>query len=273
MAVIGACKHAPYTYCGLSREAISNQSIRAWMLTTMPDYYTSDVTQMPYSVIFSGGGKGWPLGIRLMVAFRKVVHWHYKATYARCAPERWCRVDVGNLPVSAREGLQVAITEIEQHGFRLYGTVRADTIASQVSYSSVLISEDRAAVCTAVALRMRLGAISRSVFATGLRSDLADGTILITWRGPKLPAHMIRPHQKIETLPESTDGVDLVRRHYDRLRCLPAQQIVLVPSDRVDDYLLERTRRDWEDFMATGMFRKLSAREVARLRAIQFDFE
>ena len=108
---------------------------------------------------------------------------------------------------------------------------------------------------------------------TGLRSDLADGTILITGRGPKLPSYMIRPHQKIEMLPESTQMAELVQRHRERLSRIPEQQVVVVPTDGVTDYLLASAKGDWKDFMATGMFRKLSAREVAHLREIQFDFE
>ena len=63
------------------------------------------------------------------------------------------------------------------------------------------------------------------------------------------------------------------RKALERLRGFPAQQIRGVPNEGVTDYLLASAKGDWEDFMATGMFRKLSAREVARLRDIQFDFE
>jgi len=74
-------------------------------------------------------------------------------------------------------------------------------------------------------------------------------------------------------LPESTQAAELVQRHRERLRCFPAQEIVLVSTEGVADYLPATAKGDWEDFMATGMFRTLSARELARLRDIQFDFE
>ena len=143
----------------------------------------------------------------------------------------------------------------------------------QVSYNAVLITDDHTTGCTLTTLRTGLGAISRFAFATGLRSDLADGTILLTGRGPELPSYMIRPHQKIEMLPESTQTEELFQRHRERLGRIPEQQVVLIPTDRVTDYLLARAKGDWEVFMATGMFRKLSVHEVARLSEIQFDFE
>lgn len=239
----------------------------------MPDYYTSDATQMPYSAIFHGGGHGFPLWLRLLFAFRKATGWHYTAAHARSAPEQWRGLEIGDIPASARQGLESGISDIMRHGFKLFGVARSDTIGMQVSYNAVLVADDRTTFCTITALRTGLGTMSRSAFATGFRSDLADGTILITGRGPKLPSFMFRPHQKIEMLPETTQTDALVQRHRERMRGISEQQIVHVPTDGVADYLLARAKGDWEDFMATGMFRKLSAREEARLREIQFDFE
>lgn len=239
----------------------------------MSDYYTSDATQMPYSAIFSGGGHSFPLWLRLLFAFRKVTGWHYTAAHARSAPEEWHGLEIEDLPASARQGLESGISDIARHGFRLFGIARSDTIGMQVSYNAVLIADDRTTFCTITALRTGLGTLSRSAFATGFRSDLADGTILITGRGPKLPSFMFRPHQKIEMLPEITQTDELVHRHRERMRGISEREIVRVPADGVADYLLARAKGDWEDFMATGMFRKLSAREEARLREIQFDFE
>ena len=237
----------------------------------MPDYYTSDATQMPYSAIFRGNGL--PLWIRLVFAFRKAAGWHYTAAHARCAPGRWRSLEIGDLPVSARQRLESVIADIERHGFSLFGIARSDTIGMQVSYNAVLIADDRTTFCTITALRTGLDTLSRSAFATGFRSDLADGTILLTGRGPKLPSFMFRPHQRIEMLPETTQADELVQRHRERMRGISEEQIVHVPTDGVADYLLARARGDWEDFMATGMFRKLSAREESRLREIQFDLE
>jgi hypothetical protein len=237
----------------------------------MPDYYTSDATQMPYSAIFTSNGL--PLWIRLVFAFRKAAGWHYTAAHARCAPERWRGLEMGDLPVSARQGLESVVPDIERHGFSLFGIARSDTIGMQVGYNAVLIADDRTTVCTITALRTGLGTMSRSAFATGFRSDLADGTILLTGRGPKLPSFMFRPHQRIEMLPETTQTDELVRRHRERMGGISEEQIVHIPTDGVADYLLARAKGDWEDFMATGMSRKLSAREEARLREIQFDFE
>lgn len=239
----------------------------------MPYYYTSDATQLPFSAIFNGAGEGWPFWVRLIFAFRKATGLHYSAAHAQSAPEEWRGVDTGDLPASARKSLEGAIAEIEPHGFELFGTTRSDTIGLQISYNSVLISEDRATICTITALRTGLATMSSSVLITGLRSDLTDGTILITGRGPKLPSYLIRPPQKIEMIPESSHAAELVQRHRDRLRCFPAQQVVLVPTEGVADYLLKSAKGDWKDFMATGMLRRLSAREVARLREIQLDFE
>jgi len=73
--------------------------------------------------------------------------------------------------------------------------------------------------------------------------------------------------------PEPTQTVTLVQSHRDRLSRIPERQTVLIPTDGVTDYLLARAKGDWEDFMATGMFRKLSAHEVARLREIRFNLE
>lgn len=239
----------------------------------MPDYYASDVTQMPYSAILNGGGNGWPVWLRLMFSFRKATGWHYTAPHARSAPERWHGLEIGDLPASARQRLQSGIADISRHGFRLFGIARSDTIGMQVSYNAVLIAGDRTTVCTITALRTGLGTMSRSAFVTGFRTDLADGTILITGRGPKLPSYMIRPHQKIELLPETTQTDELVQRHRERLSSISEQEVVHIPTEGVADYLLARAKGDWEDFMATGMFRMLSPREVARLREIQFDFE
>lgn len=239
----------------------------------MTDYYTSDVTQMPYSVIFDGAGNGHPLWVSLIFAFRKAMGWHYPAAHARSAPEQWRSLTIGDLPASARQRLESDIADIAHHEFRLFGIVRSDTIGMHVSYNAVLIANDRTTFCTVIAIRTGLKTMSNSAFATGLRSDLADGTVLLTGRGPKLPSHMIKSHQKIEMLPETTQTVELVQRHRERLSSIPEQQIFHIPTDGVADYLLARAKGDWADLMATGIFRKLSAHEVARLKKIHFDFE
>jgi hypothetical protein len=109
----------------------------------MADYYISDATQIPYSAIFNGGDNGWPLWVRLMFAFRKATGWHYTASHARSAPERWHWIEIENLPASARQGLETAITDIQRHGFRLLGIARSDTIGMQVSYNAISIAGDR----------------------------------------------------------------------------------------------------------------------------------
>src|SRR5512140_1569168 len=117
----------------------------------MPDYYTSDATQMPYSAIFRANDL--PLWIRLMFALRKAAGWHYAAAHARCAPERWRSLEIGDLPVSARQGLECVIGDMRHRGFSLFGIARSDTIGMQVSYNAVLISDDRTTFCTITALR------------------------------------------------------------------------------------------------------------------------
>lgn len=123
------------------RGAVSGGCARAWPLAgCMSDYYTSDATQMPYSAIFKGNDL--PLWIRLLFAFRKAVGWHYTAAHARCAPERWRSLEMGDLHVSARQRLESVIVDIEPHGFNLVGISRSDTIGRQISYNAVLIADD-----------------------------------------------------------------------------------------------------------------------------------
>lgn len=237
----------------------------------MADYYTSDVTQKPYSAIFNDAS--CPLPVRLLIVLRKAVGWHYAPSYARAAPGSWQPVEMATLPASARQGLESAVAEIEPHGFRFFNVTKSNTIGLQASYNCVLVADDRETVCTITALRSGLKTLSRSTFVASLRSDLADGTMVLTGCGPKLPSYFIRPHQKIELFPESTPISELALRHRERLRTIASQRVAMVPSEDIADYLLARAKRDWEDFMATGMFRKLSDQEIARLIDIQFDFE
>lgn len=228
---------------------------------------------MSYSAIFKGGGFGCPHWARLFFAFRKAIRWRFTAEDGRCAPEQWRRIEIEDLPISAYIALKAGNADLECHGFRLFGITRSDMIGLLSDYESGLISEDRTTVCTFTAMRLGLGSEPITIFITRLRSDLVDGTILMTMRGMRFPSYMIRPHHRVEMLPETTKTAELVQRHRERLSSIPAQQLAHVPNEQVAGYLLKNGKGAWEDLMATGLFRKLSGSEVARIKDIQFDFE
>ena len=239
----------------------------------MPDYYTSDVTQLPYSAILNGREVSAPILVRLQFALRKAIGWHFVAESGRCAPSQWHGVEFGALPVSARKYFETGISDFEGYGFQMIGISRTDSIGCWICYYCDLISDDRITVCSLGALRVGVAGQSRSTLLAGLRSDLNDGTILITGRGPNPLSYLIRSHQKIEMMCESASVREMVLRHRERVRNFSVDQFARVPINGVTDYLLLKAKRDWEDCLATGMFRKLSEREVARLKEGEFEFQ
>jgi hypothetical protein len=239
----------------------------------MPHYYTSDVTQLPYAALLQGGGSVWPIRVRIRFALRKAIGWHFPANSARTYPIQGLTLEERKLPPSLRDEFPRRSREVEECGFLRVAYNKSNTLGYQVSYTCTLIGDDRSTVATIVAIRTRLGSLSNSAWAVGFRSDLSDGTILLTVAGPQIQPCFFRPHQRWEVMPEQTPITALLRRHRERVSAVPASQIARVPTEGVAEFLLVQAQADFSDLLASGMFRRLSSREIANLKGVVFDFE
>lgn len=247
--------------------------VRDQQVNSMLNYYTMDVTQAPFSWLLQGGGERWPLSVRLLFVLRKALGWHYPAAYARSAPTNWVAAEMAELPVGARLVFETVRDEVGALGYRHVGIARMSVIGRAAGYISISIAEERTTVCSHSGVRISMPPVSRTEFSTSFRSDLADGRILLTGRGRKPPPEFIRPHYLVEFVPDSTPTTELAKLHGDRVRQFSPEQIVSVPAEGLQDYLLAIAKREFDDMLASGRFRRLSTSEVARLKEIDFDFE
>jgi hypothetical protein len=237
----------------------------------MADYYTSDITERPYSTILSDAELNWRF--RLEVVLRKFFRWHFPAAHGRAPPTKETVVPLEQLPQEVRAGITAAIDELRQYGFHFVAVNRSNSVGAYIAYSGMFVNEARTTVWSILARRIALNTESSKVWVFGLRSYLQDGTVLVTGRQVDQILSYSQPKDfQFELFPESTPTAEVVQRHFDRLRAVPNAEIVRVPSGDVVEYLLERARTDFQAALDYGFYRKLTETEVARLREIEFEF-
>lgn len=146
------------------------------------DYYTSDLTELPYSEILSGRNGTWSYFIRFFVLLRKIIGWHFEALNGRAFPCQGKQLDFDNLPSSLREGLSHFIHEANELGFKLVCVVKEDTIGNYASYRCLLVSPDRRTTISLGAIRLATKYNSAVKWIVGLRSDTVHGKIHLTTR-------------------------------------------------------------------------------------------
>jgi hypothetical protein len=238
----------------------------------MTDYYISaEITQHPYSVILSDAQLSWRT--RLEVVFRKALGWHFLATHGRAPATTETVVALEQQPAEVRAGITSAIDELRQYGFNFVAINKGKSIGACIAYSGMFVDDERTTVWSVLAMRRAVNAAVVTGWGMGLRSDLKDGTSLITGRNvDRIPSYWLPNHFRFEAFPESTPTAEIAQRHFDRLRAIPNAEIVRIRSEETVEYLLKRSRDDFQAYIDTGFYRKLTEAEVARLRDVHFEF-
>jgi len=240
----------------------------------MGDYYTHDVTQLPFRMILRGGSGGnWPFLLRLIVTARKALGWHFPATEGLAFRAEAPSLEVEELPLCLQAEFRDRLREAEELGFQRIRLAKGYRIGFSVNYGCTLCSHDRTTILTVTAARSAVGAVTGALRALGLRTDLLDGTVLLTGRGKEGLERLLEPRYRTEMLAESASIANLVHHHRQRLQGVPHDQVATLPADDLPGFLARRAQTEFHELVAMGLFRKLTDRETARLCQVRFDFE
>jgi hypothetical protein len=245
-------------------------------LEIMADYYAHDIAIIPYAEIIKGKDFKWPLSVRLIVVIRKFMSdlgWKMRAGCAHGFPAKVNPTNLDDLPQTMQAGFQKRISEAESFGFQMIVLNKTDTIGNQVRYGCHLVNQNRDTLWNIGFLKTQLGSLSKSAWVNSLRTDLQDGTILLSVQAQMLPKYLLQPHQKIEFLSENESNDNLLAYHQDRLAKIPHGQILYIPEYDIIKFLIEQSNKDFSDLLATGMLRKITPKEIDRLKRIQIDLE
>jgi hypothetical protein len=227
----------------------------------------------PFSVIFRGGGYNWPFKIRLLFAIRKALGGHRSVSYAQAFPKELYPIKIEDLPPTLQLEFQKRINEAERFGFEKVVLHKSDTIGCQLRYLCILVNRERDTLWNISFIHATLGSKSKSVWAAGLRTDLKDGTILLTCEELTIPKYLIKPNHKIEILSKGATVDSILRHHQNRLCMIPRDQLSIIPKEDILGFLLNRSQIDFRDFLASGVFRIITDQEVDKLKKVRFDFE
>lgn len=238
----------------------------------MSDYYASDVTLLPYGII-SGKKSGMPVPIRLYVALRKALGWHHIPTNGRGIAVEWNPKEVQELPSTIREEFASYMDSLKNYEFQSIGINKTNCIGSFAQYVCLMVSADNTTLATVSAMRGTIGAHFPSSWSIGLRTDLRDGTVILTGSGAIFPSYLLSADEILEFFPTSTPVSSLLEKHSQRVNSFSPEDVVTIPAENTLSFVMTRREADLRQRMTNGIFRKLTAAEVECLRMIEYDFD
>lgn len=236
----------------------------------MPDYYIPDRTARPYSDIF-GDKATFPFPLNIVFGLRKAIGWQETPRFAISLESLLRPLAISDLPLSLREDFQGRIRESEECGFKTIFINKTDTLGTIVNYASLHCSVDQKTLLRISAMGIAIGKFSQGEWVSALRTELQDGTVLLT-NTKVLPAFMTLPNYQIESLPGRTPLAELCRVHSVRINSIPEEQIVQIPQEEIVPFLKTRAEAELQERLARGHTRKLTEKEAEKLRKVEFDF-
>jgi hypothetical protein len=237
-------------------------------MTDEPDYYTDDITRLPYGVL-------WRCTIRASVAFgptvfllfalRKLLGWRFAANHGVARLESLPRVPANDIPRGVREAMAEPIHDLREAGFTVAFCLEGTYIGSKRSFAAVLLHETGRVIATVTWMRLSVGTTTTRRIILGLQSKRTDGTEIVT--GPLADTdwvpELIPPYVEFEKLDADTPPPEVLRVHLGRIA--PETDLRTFDEETLAVEMLNEGQRLFDFLVEKGFYAPLSDADVRRL--------